>query len=151
MRASILLQEASLVDLHSFFAASRRRVLISGASIAGPTLAYWLDRFGFDVTVVERAPAVRRGGYAIDIRGSALGVVERMGLRAQIDAAHIASRGLTFVDGNGEKMGTVPIYDLTSNDLGRDVELPRGTLTDMLYNLTVTARCATASRTRSRS
>ncbi|MBB2962618.1 FAD-dependent monooxygenase [Methylobacterium sp. R2-1] len=115
---------------------TRRRVLISGASIAGPTLAYWLNRYGFDVTVVERAPAVRSGGYAIDIRGTALGVVERMGLRPQIDAAHIASRGLTFVDAQGETIGTVPIYDLTSNDLGRDVELPRGTLTDMLYSLT---------------
>lgn len=59
-----------------------RRVLISGASIAGPTLAYWLDRYGFAVTVVERAPAVRSGGYPIDIRGTALKVAERMGLRA---------------------------------------------------------------------
>jgi 2-polyprenyl-6-methoxyphenol hydroxylase-like FAD-dependent oxidoreductase len=116
--------------------AVRRRVLISGASIAGPTLAYWLDRFGFDVTVVERAPAVRSGGYAIDIRGSALRVVEQMGLRAQIDDAHIASRGLTFIDDKGETIGAVPIYDLTSNDLGRDVELPRGKLTSMLYDLT---------------
>jgi 2-polyprenyl-6-methoxyphenol hydroxylase-like FAD-dependent oxidoreductase len=40
---------------------SPRSVLISGASIAGPTLAYWLDRYGFEVTVVERAPAVRSG------------------------------------------------------------------------------------------
>lgn len=48
-----------------------RRVLISGASIAGPALAYWLDRYGFEVTVVEKAGAVRGGGYAIDIRGTA--------------------------------------------------------------------------------
>jgi 2-polyprenyl-6-methoxyphenol hydroxylase-like FAD-dependent oxidoreductase len=45
------------------------RVLISGASIAGPTLAYRLDRYGFDVTVVERAAALRHGGYAVDFRG----------------------------------------------------------------------------------
>ncbi|QEH35198.1 6-hydroxynicotinate 3-monooxygenase precursor [Aquisphaera giovannonii] len=115
---------------------ARRRVLISGASIAGPTLAYWLDRRGFAVTVVERAPAVRGGGYPIDIRGTALRVAERMGLRARIDAAHIGSRGLRFVGREGETIGTVPIYELTSNDLGRDVELPRGELTDMLYGLT---------------
>ena len=52
--------------------AKSRTVLISGASIAGPALAYWLDRYGFDVTVVERAPTVRSGGYPIDVRGSAI-------------------------------------------------------------------------------
>ena len=49
----------------------RRTVLISGASIAGAASAYWLDRYGFDVTVVERADAVRSGGYPIDVRGTA--------------------------------------------------------------------------------
>ena len=51
------------------------RVLISGASIAGPTLAYWLTRYGYAVTVVEKAGAVRSGGYPIDVRGTALEVV----------------------------------------------------------------------------
>ncbi|MBW7459332.1 NAD(P)-binding protein, partial [Paenibacillus sepulcri] len=46
-----------------------RTVLISGASIAGPTLAYWLSKYGFDVTVVERAETIRGGGYPIDVRG----------------------------------------------------------------------------------
>jgi|GEM_PF-3569540 len=45
------------------------RVLIAGAGIAGPTLAYWLVRRGFEVTLVERAPALRRGGYVIDFWG----------------------------------------------------------------------------------
>ncbi|MFT4119189.1 FAD-dependent monooxygenase [Bradyrhizobium sp.] len=115
---------------------ARRRVLISGASIAGPTLAYWLDRYGFAVTVVERAPTVRSGGYPIDIRGTALKVAERMGLRTQIDAAHIGSRSVKFVGRAGETLGAMPIYELTANDLGQDVELPRGVLTDMLYGLT---------------
>lgn len=57
-----------------------RTVLISGASIAGPALAYWLHRYGFQVTVVEKASSPRLGGYPVDIRGTALGVVERMGL-----------------------------------------------------------------------
>lgn len=115
---------------------ARRRVLISGASIAGPTLAYWLDRYGFAVTVVERASAVRSGGYAIDIRGTALEVVKRMGLQADVRAAHIGSRGLRFVDANGDTIGSVPVYELTANDLDQDVELPRGVLTDLLYGLT---------------
>jgi 2-polyprenyl-6-methoxyphenol hydroxylase-like FAD-dependent oxidoreductase len=87
---------------------SPRSVVISGASIAGPTLAYWLNRYGFNVTVAERAPAVRSGGYPIDIRGTAMGVIERMGLRSQVDAAHIASRALTFVDAEGKAVATPP-------------------------------------------
>lgn len=116
-------------------APTSRSVLISGASIAGPTLAYWLDRYGFDVTVVERAPAVRSGGYPIDIRGTAMDVIERMGLRSQVEAAHIASRAMTFVDAAGRTVGTIPVYDLTGNK-GRDVELPRGQLTTLIHGLT---------------
>ena len=112
-----------------------RSVLISGASIAGPVLAYWLNRYGFDVTVVERASTVRSGGYPIDIRGTALDVVERMGLQSAIQAAHIDSRTLTFVDANGRDIGTISPYDLAANE-ARDVELPRGVLTTLFYDLT---------------
>lgn len=35
------------------------KVLISGAGIAGPALAYWLRRYGFEPTVIEVAPASR--------------------------------------------------------------------------------------------
>lgn len=117
-----------------------RSVLISGASIAGPALAYWLDRYGFEVTVVERASAVRSGGYPIDIRGTAIEAIDRMGLKAQVRDAHIASRALTFVDAAGNTVGTVPIYDLTGNELDEDVEVPRGTLTTLLYDLTRNGR-----------
>ena len=58
-------------------------VLISGASIAGPTLAYWLHQYGFRVTVVERAPVPRPGGYAIDVRGAATDVLAKMHLLEQ--------------------------------------------------------------------
>src|ERR1700734_3838324 len=49
-----------------------KRILISGASIAGPALAFWLRRYGFDPTIVERAPAIRPGGYAVDFRGASV-------------------------------------------------------------------------------
>ncbi|NDU78699.1 FAD-dependent oxidoreductase, partial [Actinomadura sp. DSM 109109] len=55
-------------------------ILISGASVAGPTLAWWLRHFGFTPTVVERNPGgPRRGGQPIDVRGPALDVLDRMG------------------------------------------------------------------------
>jgi 2-polyprenyl-6-methoxyphenol hydroxylase-like FAD-dependent oxidoreductase len=116
--------------------AKSRSVLVSGASIAGPALAYWLDRYGFDVTVVERAPTVRSGGYPIDVRGTAIDVIDRMGLLPRVQAAHIASRELRFVDGEGRVIGSIPPYELTSNQTGRDVELPRGALTMLLHDLT---------------
>jgi 2-polyprenyl-6-methoxyphenol hydroxylase-like FAD-dependent oxidoreductase len=112
-----------------------RSVLIPGASIAGPVLAYWLDRCGCDVTVVERTPAVRSGGYPIDIRGTALDVVERMGLLPAVRAARLGSRTLSFVDANGGSIGTISPYDQAANEQ-RDVELPRGALTTLFYNLT---------------
>ena len=115
---------------------SRRAVLISGASIAGPTLAYWLDRYGFDVSVVERAGTVRSGGYPIDIRGTAIDVVERMGLLAQLQAAHIDARKLTFLDADGAPIGIIQPEALTGGVSGRDIELPRGTLASLLYGLT---------------
>ena len=111
-------------------------VLISGASIAGPTLAYWLDRYGFDVTVVERAKTIRSGGYPIDVRGTALDVVERMGVLSQLRAAHIDTRKLSFVDADGTPIGVVRPEALTGGIAGRDIELPRGALTSVLYDLT---------------
>jgi 2-polyprenyl-6-methoxyphenol hydroxylase-like FAD-dependent oxidoreductase len=114
---------------------TRRSVLISGASIAGPALAYWLNHYGFDVTIVERASTVRSGGYPIDIRGTALDVVERMGLLAAVRAAHIESKTLNFVDGDGASIGRIAPTDLAANE-ERDVELPRGALTTLFYDLT---------------
>lgn len=115
-----------------------RSVLISGASMAGPVLAYWLNRYGFEVTVVERATAVRSGGYPIDIRGTAMEVVDRMGLLKAVQAAHIDSRTLTFVDSDGDGIATISPYDLAANE-ERDVELPRGALTRLFYNPTKTS------------
>jgi 2-polyprenyl-6-methoxyphenol hydroxylase-like FAD-dependent oxidoreductase len=112
-----------------------RSILISGASIAGPVLAYWLDQYGFEVTVVERASAVRSGGYPIDIRGTAFDVMERMGLLPAVRAEHIESRTISFVDIDGRAMATISPYDLAANE-ARDVELPRGVLTTLFYDLT---------------
>lgn len=110
-------------------------VLVSGASIAGPALAYWLDHHGFDVTVVEKASRIRGGGYAIDIRGTALGVVERMGVLPELRRAHVDTRQLSFLDADGSTIAaTRPEYVL--GDDGHDIEVRRGDLADSLYRLT---------------
>ncbi|MGW0147366.1 FAD-dependent monooxygenase [Streptomyces sp. NPDC003333] len=111
----------------------RRRVLISGASIAGPTLAYWLDRYGFEVTVLEKAAAVRGGGYAIDIRGTAREVVDRMGLLPRLRKAHVDTRRISFLDAAGDIVGAVRPEQLTGGESGQDLEVRRGDLADALY------------------
>ncbi len=77
------------------------RVLISGASIAGPTLAYWLLKAGHDVTLVEQSPAPRPGGQAIDIRGPALDVIAAMGLCERVAALRTRMKGMTVLDRAG--------------------------------------------------
>lgn len=112
---------------------TNRTVLISGASIAGPALAYWLHRYGITPTVVERSAAVRGGGYPIDVRGTAVDVVERMGLSEQVRAAHIGSRLITFLDVDGARLASIDPEVMTGSVSGRDVELRRGDLTDALF------------------
>ena len=83
-------------------------VLISGASVAGPALAFWLERYGFEPTVGERAPSVREGGQAIDLRGVAREAVERMGIMEDVRRAHTGARGMAMVDGAGKRLAICP-------------------------------------------
>ncbi|MEV4602187.1 FAD-dependent monooxygenase [Amycolatopsis sp. NPDC049253] len=109
-------------------------VLISGASIAGPALAYWLREYGFDVTVVEKAEALRGGGYPIDIRGTALGVVEQMGLMPRLREAHVDSRKLTFLNEDGSTVASLRPEAIAGGVEGRDLEVRRGDLAEALYS-----------------
>ncbi|NLU72483.1 FAD-dependent oxidoreductase [Streptomyces sp. HNM0575] len=110
-----------------------RRILVSGASIAGPTLAYWLHRYGFDVTVVEKASAIRGGGYAIDIRGTARDVVDRMGLLPRLREAHVNSEQITFLHPDGSELAAIRPEFATGGAAGLDLEVRRGDLADCLY------------------
>lgn len=112
----------------------KREVLISGASIAGPALAFWLNRHGFAVTVVEKAGAPRGGGYPIDVRGTALDVVRRMGILPRLRDAHIDLRRLTFLDGNGSQVASLAPYAVTGGAAGRDLEVRRGDLAEALHS-----------------
>src|ERR1700721_1421534 len=85
-----------------------KRVLISGASIAGPALAFWLRRYGFEPTVVERAPSLRPGGYAVDFRGASVRVLERMGLLAEVQRRQTRIGAITIVDRENRKVASMP-------------------------------------------
>ncbi|MEU1397642.1 FAD-dependent monooxygenase [Micromonospora zamorensis] len=101
-----------------------KTVLISGAGVAGPTVAYWLARDGFAPTIVERAAGQRSSGNPVDIRGPAFPVAERMGLLPQLRAAATATTGFAFVDGQGRRRSRV---DLSVNRV-TEVEVPRADL-----------------------
>ncbi|MDN3356223.1 FAD-dependent monooxygenase [Actinomadura sp. DC4] len=102
-------------------------VLISGASIAGLTLAHWLARYGFRPTVVERAPALRAGGNGVDVRGQAIAVVERMGILPAVRAAAADVRGMKFVDAADRAVARI------GTDEPGAVEIMRGDLVAMLH------------------
>jgi 2-polyprenyl-6-methoxyphenol hydroxylase-like FAD-dependent oxidoreductase len=113
---------------------NRGSVLISGASIAGPALAFWLDRFGYDVTVVERAAGPRKGGYAVDLRGPAMEVVLRMGVVPRLAKSHIDVEKVTFLDGEGKAVGIVRPQAVSGGVVGRDVEIPRTALMETVLD-----------------
>lgn len=112
---------------------AKREVLIVGASIAGPALAYWLHRSGFAVTVLEKASAVRGGGYPIDVRGTAIEVVRRMGILPQLQDVHIDSRRCTFLNADGSEVASVTPSAVAGSVEGRDLEVRRGDLAAILY------------------
>ncbi|MFF5171790.1 FAD-dependent monooxygenase [Micromonospora sp. NPDC000089] len=110
-------------------------VLISGAGIAGPTLAWWLRRYGFRPTVVERAPARRTGGYKVDVRGAALTVLHRMGLAEQARRHDTDMRLARFVDSRGRQRATMDAQ-LFGGREGDDLEIMRGDLMRVLADAT---------------
>ncbi|WP_066369675.1 FAD-dependent monooxygenase [Herbidospora mongoliensis] len=110
-------------------------ILISGGSVAGPALAFWLRAYGFNPTVVERAPALRTGGYKIDIRGAALEVVDRMGLRDEVARNGTDMRIARFVDATGRQLASMSAQ-LFGGREGDDVEIMRGDLARILYDAT---------------
>ncbi|MGW4075833.1 FAD-dependent monooxygenase [Streptomyces asiaticus] len=114
---------------------STGEVLISGASISGPALAYWLHRSGFAVTVVEKAGALRDGGYPIDIRGTATEVVRRMGILPRLRDAHVDSRRCTFLDADGGEVATLSPSAVAGGVEGQDLEVRRGDLATALYGI----------------
>jgi 2-polyprenyl-6-methoxyphenol hydroxylase-like FAD-dependent oxidoreductase len=109
------------------------RVLISGAGIAGPTLAYWLAYYGLEVTLVERAPRLRTGGYVIDFWGLGFDIADRMGLLPEIRRKGYIVQEVRVVDGSGKRISGFPAEALTRAAQGRYISLARGDLAALIY------------------
>jgi 2-polyprenyl-6-methoxyphenol hydroxylase-like FAD-dependent oxidoreductase len=120
---------------HSYFAevlVRNLKVLVSGASIAGPALAYWLHRYGCTVTVVEQAAALRPGGQAVDFKGEThQKVLERMGILEDVRRVQTGTTDLVIVDEHSRRLATIP-----GEFTGGDLEILRGDLARLLYERT---------------
>ena len=107
-------------------------VLISGASVAGPALAWWLARRGYRSVIVEKSARPRGGGYTVDFRGQAhLRVLRQMGLLDQIRARETGLRNLSYVDEHGQRVAEMPAVFFAG-----DLEILRGDLASILYEAT---------------
>jgi 2-polyprenyl-6-methoxyphenol hydroxylase-like FAD-dependent oxidoreductase len=120
----------------------KKSVLISGIGIAGPTLAYWLERAGFAPVLVERAPRLRSGGYVIDFWGRGYDVAERMGLVPELRSEGYEVGEVRLVDARGRRVGGFGAGVFRALTGGRYVSLPRGDLATLVYRR-IEGRCET--------
>lgn len=114
------------------------RVLVSGASVAGPALAYWLIRAGCEVTIVERAVTLRTAGQGVDVRDSARDVIRKMKIFDTMRAKSSQEQGIHVVNSNNKTLASFPA-DLESGDgnsFSCDIEILRGELGGILYDVT---------------
>ncbi|MER6943948.1 FAD-dependent monooxygenase [Nonomuraea sp. NPDC000554] len=112
-------------------------VLISGASVGGPALACWLARYGYRVTVVEKAPVLRKGGQAVDFKGEIhKTVLQRMGVMDDLLRLQTGGTDQEFVDANGRRLAVMP-----GEFSGGEIEIHRGDLARLLYEKSVAAGC----------
>jgi 2-polyprenyl-6-methoxyphenol hydroxylase-like FAD-dependent oxidoreductase len=106
-----------------------KHVLISGAGVAGATLAYWLSRNGFRPTVVERSQGLRSSGNPVDVRGPALPVAEAMGVLPRLREVATRTTRMRLLKGDGRQVTTVAMPAAK----GQEVEVPRADLATVLY------------------
>jgi 2-polyprenyl-6-methoxyphenol hydroxylase-like FAD-dependent oxidoreductase len=111
---------------------SQGRVLISGASFAGLATALWMRKLGYEVTIVEIGPGLKRGGTPVDIRDDTIAIVERMGLLDQIKAMALAPRATEFRTREGDLIARMAAEPPTDESAGDGYEIHRDDLLDIL-------------------
>jgi 2-polyprenyl-6-methoxyphenol hydroxylase-like FAD-dependent oxidoreductase len=109
------------------------RIAISGAGIAGTTLAYWLLRAGHEPVLIEEAPVLRTGGYVVDFWGLGFTLIERMGLLSQVQDRGYSLREFRFVDSHSRKTGGFSMEAMQELAGGRFTTIRRGALVEMIY------------------
>jgi len=108
-----------------------KKILVIGIGIAGPAVCYWLKKYGYSPTLVEKYDSIRKGGQAVDIRGVGVGLVKKMGIyeqicnkRTQVELGrYVDAEGNTLHEEHGERFG------FRQED---EVEILRGDLVEIL-------------------
>ncbi|MHB9756859.1 FAD-dependent monooxygenase [Streptomyces sp. BYX5S] len=111
-------------------------ILISGSSVAGPTLAHWLNAAGWHTTVVERFAQLRDSGQNIDIRGAARDVVRRMGIDDTLRRHTTGEEGTQFLDRTGRVVGAWPRSETGADGATAELEILRGELSRIIHATT---------------
>ncbi|WP_369241865.1 FAD-dependent monooxygenase [Streptomyces sp. R21] len=113
------------------------RILVSGAGVAGPVLAYWLTRHGFSVTVVERAPALRRtGGHAVDLFRPAMNISEKMGLIPRVEERATGANRMTVYQEGARRPVRADLSKIFGATSDRHLEIMRDDLSEIYYDAT---------------
>jgi 2-polyprenyl-6-methoxyphenol hydroxylase-like FAD-dependent oxidoreductase len=111
-------------------------VLIGGAGIAGPSLAFWLTQSGYRVIVAELTDGIRPGGQTVDLRGAGGDVVGRMGLIDRMRERSLDQNGVAWIKADGSRRAEMPVTAFNGNGLVSKLEILRGDLVDVLYQAT---------------
>lgn len=110
------------------------RVLISGAGVAGSTLANVLARSGAHITVLEKSPAMLPHGQNVDIQGAAVTAIKRMGLLRELERHNTTEKGTQFVNPGGQPFALFPVREGSIASLTSQYEILRADLALILYN-----------------
>lgn len=110
------------------------RIAINGSGVAGPALSWWLERYGFEPVMFEKAPALRKGGYVIDFWGMGYDIAEKMGLTSELREKGYLVNSLRLVDAQGQPTATLYTKDLMAATGDRFLSIPRSDLAETLFH-----------------
>src|ERR1700733_3278411 len=111
----------------------RLNVLVSGASFAGLSTAFWMNRLGYRVTVVEIGKDLKTGGSPVDIKEGTVDIVKRMGLLERIQASSLKAKAIDFRDADGVGSGKSQPEPGDPQDSNPEYEIERDTLLHMMF------------------
>lgn len=112
-----------------------KKALVSGASFAGLSTAYWMRKLGYQVTVVEAANGLRTGGTAVNIEGATIAVAERMGILEQIRSSRLSLERWDYKNADDVTEGSMLMRRPGEPPPENDLEVERNTLLGLLFDL----------------
>ncbi|WP_441572635.1 FAD-dependent monooxygenase [Chitinophaga sp. RAB17] len=112
-----------------------KKVLVSGASMAGLSTAYWMKKLGYKVTVVEMATEPRTAGGAVDIKGAAVGVVKRMGIYEQLKSNALNLEMIVFKNAADVTENSISLTDRSEEHVSDEIEIERDKFVRILLNV----------------